>query len=131
MAAWLTTATTNAIIDRVRADARRPADNFAEGEDDPVALAFAAMRSPLFASAPAVSQKVISSIFALIPAQDARLLRQRYLQNDTAAELAKELGITVASVDQRTTRAKRKLRDALNARPDLIEELHAPHPHVY
>ena len=129
--AWVTTATANAITDRLRADARRPADNSAEGGEDPVAIAFAAMRSPQYASAPAVSQKIIDSVFALVPARDADLLRQRYIENASAAELADERGITVANIDQRTTRAKRKLRDALIARPDLVAELRAPHPHLY
>lgn len=131
VAAWLETATSNAIIDRIRANERRPADNFAEGGDDPLSLAIAAMRSTQFASAPAVSEKVLAGIFALVPTGDAHLLQQRYLKNYSAAELAEELGITVANLDQRTTRAKRRLRDALADRPDLVEELRAPHPHVY
>ena len=96
-----------------------------------MSLAIAAMRSTQFASAPAVSQKVLESIFALIPSTDADLLRRRYLKSHAAAELAAELGISVANLDQRTTRAKRKLRDALVARPDLVDELRAPHPHIY
>jgi RNA polymerase sigma factor (sigma-70 family) len=131
VAAWFETATANAIVDRARAADRRPAALFAEGGDDPVSLVIAAMRSTHFASAPAVSQKVMDCIFALVPSPDADLLRRRYLKNHTAAELAAELGITVANLDQRTTRAKRKLRDALVARPDLVDELRAPHPHIY
>ena len=131
VAAWLETATANAIVDRARAAERRPAAPFAEGGYDPVSLVIAAMRSTHFASAPAVSQKVMDCIFALVPSTDADLLRRRYLKNHTAAELAAELGITVANLDQRTTRAKRKLRDALAARPDLVDELRAPHPHIY
>ncbi len=131
IAAWLETAASNAIIDRVRAIQRRPADNFAEGGDDPVSLAIAAIRSSQFASAPAVREEVLASIFALVPSDDAHLLRQRYLKNYSAAELAAELGISVSSLDQRATRAKRKLRDALAGRPDLVDELRAPHPHVY
>lgn len=131
VAAWLETATSNAIIDRIRANERRPADKFAEGGDDPLSLAIAAMRSTQFASAPAVSEKVLSSIFALVPTGDAHLMQQRYLKNYSAAELAEELGITVDNLDQRTTRAKRRLRDALADRPDLVDELRAPHPHVY
>ena len=126
-AAWLETATANAIVDRARAAERRPAAPFAEGGDDPVSLAIAAMGSTRFASAPAVSQKVLDCIFALVPSTDADLLRRRYLNNHTAAEL----GITVANLDQRTTRAKRKLRDALVSRPDLVDELRAQHPHIY
>lgn len=131
IAAWLETATSNAIIDRIRANERRPADNFAEGGDDPLSLAIAAMRSTQLASAPAISEKVLASIFALVPASDAHLLRQRYLKNYSAAEVAEELGITVANLDQRTTRAKRRLRAALTVHPDLLGELRAPHPHVY
>lgn len=131
VAAWVETATSNAIVDRVRVAERRPADNFAEGAVDPVSLAITAMRSTTFASAPAISRKVLSAIFDLVPAEDAHLLRQRYLKNHAAAELAEEFGISVANLDQRTTRAKRKLRDALVGRPDLVEELRAPHPHVY
>lgn len=131
VAAWFEVTTGNAIIDRVRAADRRPADNFAEGGDDPVSLAINAMRSTQLASAPAVSRKVLAAIFDLIPIEDAHLLRQRYLKNDVAAELAAELGITVANLDQRTTRAKRKLREALAARLDLVEELRNPHPRVY
>ena len=131
VAAWLETSTSNAIVDRVRVAERRPADNFAEGGDDHVSLAITTMRSTNFASAPAVSQKVLTAIFDLVPAEDAHLLRRRYLKNYPAAELAEELGISVANLDQRTTRAKRKLRDALGGGPDLVEELRAPHPHVY
>lgn len=130
-AAWLETTTSNAIVDRIRAGERRPADQFAEGGDDPVSLLVAAMRSGKAASAPPVSEEVLKAIFSLIPEDDAYLLRERYLKNYTASELAGELGISVATLDQRTTRAKRKLRDALETRPDLVEELRAPHPHIY
>lgn len=131
IAAWFETTTSHAIIDRARAADRRPADNFAEGGDDPVSLAIAALRSTKVTSAPAVSKEVLDRIFALIPQADADLLRERYLKNSPASELARELGITIANLDQRTTRAKRKLRDALAGKPDLVEELRAPHPRVY
>lgn len=130
-AAWLETATSNAIVDRIRANERRPADQFAEGGDDPVSLLVAAMRSSKTASAPPVSEEVLTAIFGLIPEEDAYLLRERYLKNYTASELAGELGISVASLDQRTTRAKRKLREALEGRTDLVDELRSPHPHLY
>lgn len=131
VAAWFETTTSNAIIDRARVAERRPADNFAEGAEDPVSLAIGALRSSQYASAPAISQEVLDRIFDLIPQEDAYLLRERYLKNYSASELAGELGITVANLDQRTTRAKRKLRDALGSRADLVAELRAPHPHVY
>lgn len=131
VAAWFETVASNAIIDQARVAERRPADNFAGGGDDPVSLAITAMRSTNLASAPAVSQKVLTAIFALVPTADAYLLRHRYLKKYSAAELAEELGVTVANLDQRTTRAKRRLREALVGRPDLVAELRAPHPHVY
>ena len=131
VAAWFETATSNAIVDRFRVDGRRPADNFAEGEEDPVSLAIAAMRSKQLASAPAVSKELLDSILALIPAEEAGLLRQRYIDQDRAAELATELKTSVDNVDQRLTRAKNKLREALIKRPDLVEELRNPHPRVY
>lgn len=131
VAAWFETAISNAIIDRGRVAERRPADNFAEGGDDPVSLAIAAMRSTRFASAPAISREILAGILALVPIEDGRLLRRRYLDNYTAAELAAEMRISVANLDQRTTRAKRKLRDALAQRPDLVEELRAPYPRFY
>ena len=126
------TATSNAIVDRFRVAERRPADDFAEGGDDPVSLAVAAMRSTRFASAPAVSRKILlHNLFALIPSDDARLLRGRYLENDAAAELATRWGSRSRTSISAPPRAKRKLRDALVGRPDLVEELRAPHPHVY
>ena len=131
IAAWLETTTSNAIVDRFRVDGRRPAHNFAEGEQDPMSLAIAAMRSTQSASEPAVSRELIDSILALIPVEDADLLRRHYVDKDAAAELAADLRISVDNVNQRMTRAKRKLRDALTVRRDLVEELHNPHPHVY
>ncbi len=129
--AWLETATANAIVDRLRVADRRPADNFAEGGDDAVSAAMAVMWDSRFASAPAVSQQLISDVLGLIPRGEADLLRRRYLERFTAADLADELGITVANLDQRTTRAKRNLREALKSRPALVAELRASHPHVY
>lgn len=134
VAAWFEIATANAIIDRARAEARRPAQTHPHddgGEDDPVALAIAAVRSTKQPSAVAIRHKLLRAIFTLIPAEDARLLLDRYVDGYPAARLAADLGITVANLDQRTTRAKRRLRDALEARPDLVKELRAPHPHVY
>jgi RNA polymerase sigma-70 factor, ECF subfamily len=131
VAAWFETATANAIVDRIRAAERRPVAHPSGNDDEVDSLLDAVLRSPAIASAPAVRADLFSSIFALVPVEDARLLRRRYVDGHSAAELAEELGISVANVDQRTTRAKRKLRDALTARPDLMDELRAPHPHLY
>ena len=129
--AWLETATRNAIVDRVRVAERRPAALYAEGSDDPLALAVAAMRSSLATSDQPVRASVVRKVFGMIPDSDAELMHQRYIQGGTAAELAAELGISVANLDQRTTRANRRLREALIDRPDLVAELRAPHPRVY
>ncbi len=128
-AAWLETVIGNLFIDRSRAEQRRreEADDIADG-DDPIAVMFAA---PVFASLEAMREEVISNVLDLISADDADLLRQRYLGNRSAGELAEELGITTANLDQLCTRAKRALREALGQRPDLVEELHRAHPHVY
>ena len=37
----------------------------------------------------------------------------------------------VNTVDQRASRARRRLADALAARPDLLAELRKPHPRAY
>jgi RNA polymerase sigma factor (sigma-70 family) len=131
VAAWLETATANAIVDRIRAAERRPVAHSGRNDDEVDSLLGTVLRSPAFASAPAVRADLFASIFALVSVEDARLLRRRYVDGHSAADLAAELGISVANVDQRTTRAKRKLRDALAARPDLMDELRAPHPHLY
>lgn len=131
VAAWFETATSNAVIDRARAADRRPAADFTEGADDPVSLLVAAKRSSQFTSLEAVQKKLIASTLGLLPPEDGELLRRRYLDRESAADVAADLAITVTALDQRTTRAKRKLRDALAARPDLVEELRVPHPHVY
>lgn len=129
--AWLETATANAIIARARAAGRQPAVDFAEGAEDPISLLVAAKRSSKFTSLEAVQKKLIASTLGLLPPEDGDLLRRRYLDRESAADVAADLAITVAALDQRTTRAKRALRSALEARPDLVEELRAPHPHVY
>lgn len=130
-AAWLETATAHAVVDRFRAAARRPVAPFAPGGSDAVSIVVSAMRSTRFASLPAVSEALLRDIFELIPTDDAELLRSRNVDGRSAAMLAEERSISIANVDQRTTRARHRLQEALAARPDLVAELRAPHPHVY
>lgn len=131
--AWVETATRNAIIDRARAEKRRPATPVAPGDDeeDPMTLVVSLMRSSSFASVPAVRERLIDDVFGLVPDADADLLRQRFLDGRSATEVADDLGISPANVDQRVARAKRKLREALEGRPDLRDALADPHPQMY
>ena len=78
-----------------------------------------------------MADAVIDQIFELLPLEDASVLRRRFISDESATDIAQELGISRASVDQRVTRARSRLRAALAARPDLIEELRAGHPHIY
>ncbi len=131
-AAWIETVTDRAITDRQRAAARHRTDLFDEGADDPVSMAIAGLAtSGRTVSLETVSAELLRTIFGLIPAEDRRLLRARYVQGFSAADLSESMGITVAAVDQRTTRAKQRLREALAARPDLVAELRSPHPRIY
>lgn len=128
--AWLERAIANALIDRSRAADRRNEEP-REVEEDLTAAFFTKTRLQESTSFQVIEQKVIDAVFALISHEDADLLRERYLWNRPAAEVAEQLGIGVDAVNQRTTRAKHRLRDAIIQRPDLIEELRKPHPHVY
>lgn len=129
--AWLETATKNAVIDRARAADRRPTEPFAEGGDDPLSVTISRLRSPRFASLQPIQKRILNEVFGLLGAAEADLLRERYLHNRSAADLAATLDITVANVDQRVSRAKKKLREALMERPDLVKELRSPHPRIY
>ncbi|WP_165357010.1 RNA polymerase sigma factor [Nocardioides zhouii] len=132
--AWLETTTARVITDRWRAEQRRPA--VAEVEDhegdpyDVVAdfMEVARSRQP---SMPAVGDAVINQVFGLVPPADADLLQRRLVDDVEPSDLADELGISRAAVDQRISRAKARLRAALAAQPELLAELQAGHPHAY
>jgi DNA-directed RNA polymerase specialized sigma24 family protein len=59
------------------------------------------------------------------------VLRLRFVDDLDAAEVATRLGIARAAVDQRVARAKRLMREALDANPELAAELRQPHPRLY
>ena len=82
------------------------------------------MRSPSMQVARA---RFLQEVLSLVRQEDAELLRQRYVDGATAADLAQQMNVTVNTIDQRTTRAKRALREALAARPDLVDELRRGH----
>ncbi len=134
VAAWLETVAARTITDRWRAVERRPkaANVRATDEDayDVVADLMEKTKSRQ-ASSPAISALLRDEIFSLISDEEAQLLRLRFVEDMSAAEVAAELGITGSNVDQRVTRAKKKLRTALAQRPDLVDELRTSHPRLY
>lgn len=130
-AAWLQHAAGNVVIDRVRTNKRKPADNYGQGGDDPVALLVATLRAAGPTSLPVVNDGVWQAALGLIPPADADILRDRFMGGTSAAELADELGISRAAVDQRVARAKARIREALAERPDLVEALQSAHQHAY
>lgn len=130
-AAWLQRAATNAVIDYVRMDQRRPADNFAADGDDPLSLLMATLRAAGTPSLVVVADTLWQDALALVPDQDADLLRRRFMDGVPAADLATESGITRAAIDQRTARAKKRMQAALVKRPDLVAALRSGHQHAY
>lgn len=128
-AAWLETTIKNLVTDHHRFVARHGADAIDDQEDALIqALAGGLSQHP---SAGPVRDDLVARIFALVPEADADVIRQRFLGGRPAIKVAADLGITPAAVDQRAKRAKKKLRDALAARPDLLAELKQSHPATY
>ena len=133
VAAWLETAIGRLITDRWRAEQHRPAgaapDKGGDAYDAVAGLIdLARNRQP---SMPAVSGDVVDRVFGLLPPADATLLQRRFVHDVDPAELAHQLGISRAAVDQRVSRAKARLKAALDAQPELLADLRAGHPHIY
>ena len=82
-------------------------------------------------SLPVISQELIEEILSLVSPEDAEVIRLRHLDRLPAADVAEILHIAPAAVDQRVSRAVRRLRQAVGGRPDLVEELQRPHPRNY
>lgn len=134
VAAWLETVTARMITDRWRAERRRPP---VAGLDDPGGDPYDAVadvverarsRQP---SMPAVGDAVIDQVFNLVASADADLLQRRLVEDVDPVQLADELGISRAAVDQRVSRARARLQAALFDQPELLADLRAAHPHVY
>lgn len=132
--AWLETTTGRLITDRWRAERRRPpvaeVDDLDGDPYDVVAdfMERARSRQP---SMPAVGDAVVQEVFGLVPPADAALLQRRFVDEVDPADLADELGISRAAVDQRVSRAKARLKAALGAQPQLFADLRSGHPHIY
>jgi RNA polymerase sigma factor (sigma-70 family) len=129
--AWVQHAANNAAIDHLRRNQRQPADQFAPGGDDPLALLMATLRTVGTPSNQIVGDAVWQDALALLSEPDADLLRRRYIDAVPAADLAAEQGVSRAVIDQRTARAKKQMRAALAKRPDLVTALQSKHQHGY
>lgn len=130
-AAWIQRAAGNAVIDHLRRGKRKPAQNFGAGGDDPVALLMATLRAAGTPSLVVVGDDVWQAALQLVSSADADVLRRRFLDGVSAADLAAEYGVSRAAIDQRTARAKARMRDALADRPDLVAALQSGHQHAY
>lgn len=130
-AAWLQRTAGNAVIDYLRQGQRKPADNFGEGGDDPVALLMATLRAAGTPSLVVVGDGVWQAALGLVSDADADVLQRRFMDGVSAADLAAEYGVSRAAIDQRTARAKARIRTALSDRPDLVAALQSGHQHAY
>lgn len=130
-AAWLQRAAGNAVIDHLRQDQRKPADKFGPGGDDPVALLMATLRAAGTPSLAVVADDVWQAALDLVSDADADVLRRRFMDGVSAADLAAEYGVSRAAIDQRAARAKLRIRDSLAQRPDLVAALKSGHQHTY
>ncbi len=130
-AAWLQRATSNAMIDQLRANRRRPADPFAPNGDDPLSNLIATLRAAGGPSRIVMNDAIWQDALALVPKRDAELLQRRFMDRVPAADLAAELNVSRNVIDQRTARAKKRIQAALAQRPDLITALKTGHQHAY
>ena len=129
VAAWIETATRNALVNRIRDDRNKPALRFGQGEDEPVALAVAALRADSTSAIPVAVDLERRVRAGLKP--DEITLFDLVLQEMSDKRIAEELRIEVANAKKRRQRLLAKLRATLEADPTLLEALRASHPHVY
>jgi DNA-directed RNA polymerase specialized sigma24 family protein len=70
-----------------------------------------------------VDRKMLHRVLRLVAKPQRRLIQMKYLDNLSAAEIAAALGMSLDSVNQAVSRAKRALGKELSDRPDLMREL--------
>lgn len=130
--AWIETTTERTLIDRYRATDRRPQDAMPEhGDPHVIPTLVAAWREATATSLGAMKQGLVDEALGLLSDSDREIFERKYLHGEPSADIAMSLGISVNTVDQRAGRARRRLREALEQRPDLVAELAKPHPHLY
>lgn len=130
--AWLRVATRNTAINLHAARQRRPEllvagggeghDTDSDGLLDSMFANVRRQRLPT-PSTIVVDRKMLHRVLRLVAKPQRRLIQMKYLDNLSAAEIAAALGMSLDSVNQAVSRAKRALGKELSDRPDLIGEL--------
>lgn len=133
-AAWLEVAVRNEAADFLRRRRRRR-DNevppVAQAPDGGVAEVLASLRGLATPSLAPVRAGFLQRLLGLLSPASAEVLRLRFVDDLDATEVAARLGVARTTVDQRVARAKRQLREVLDAHPDLASELRRGHPRLY
>jgi len=132
LAGWLERTTERALIDRYRAAHRHTHRPLAEeGEADAIPTLVAAWREETATSLGAMKQLVVGEALWLLSDPDREIFERKYLHRERSSDMALRFGVSVNTIDQRASRARRRFRKALEERPDLVAELANPHPRVY
>ena len=130
--AWIERVTERSLIDRHRAASRRPQDAMPEhGDPHVIPTLVAAWREATATSLGAIKQRLVDEALGLLSDCDREIFERKFLRGEPSADVASSLDISVNTVDQRAGRARRRLRESLEQRPDLVAELAKPHPHTY
>ncbi len=77
-----------------------------------------------------VAADLRAEVLGLISPQEADLVRWKYLERMTAEEIAGRTGKTVAATTKAVNRATQSLRTALDAHPELTNDLREAYPRL-
>ena len=86
------------------------------------------LRTP---SLSAVSGDLLGRVFALVDTDQAELLRWKYLEGASAADISERTNRTLAATNQAVNRAKKALHAALVAESGLAMDLRSAFPRLY
>lgn len=137
--AWLATALRTTAIDLHRAGERNPevpidplprpsADEAVTGPELALLLGEIPLeRKPAYK---VVAADLRAEVLGLISPQEADLVRWKYLERMTAEEIAGRTGKTVAATTKAVNRATQSLRTALDAHPELTNDLREAYPRL-